>query len=194
MISVVIMASGFSRRMGKDKLIMDVCGKPMIARVIEAALEADVGKVSIVSHSSQVFDIASAYSADVIDNPWAFLGQSAGIRLAIEELMPKEAVLFMAGDQPLINPLSIQGIVARFRDERPDIVASSWKGQRVLPTLFSSALNVELLTLSGDRGGRDLIRSNAYRVLLHELISEEEAWDADEPEDLVKLIEKCRGR
>ncbi len=100
----------------------------------------------------------------------------------------------MAGDQPLLQPATLAAMIRRFRAEDPDIICGAWQGVRCLPALFSGRLVPELRRLQGDRGGRVLIESGGYRVVLQEFLQEEEAWDIDTAEALLRVERRLRDR
>jgi len=187
MIHVVIMASGFSRRMGTDKLLLNLGGKPVIRWVIEAAMQAGANGITLVYRNPLLLPVAEACGILALYNPHADQGQSAGIRLALSHRPEGEACLFLAGDQPLISPVSLQHILAVYRQEKPDIVSAVWKGKGTLPALFGPGMRGPLNALTGDRGGRSLIDSGLYAVIYQDLCSEQEQWDIDTPEALKEL-------
>ncbi len=187
MIHTVIMASGFSRRMGTDKLLLNLGGKPVIRWVIEAALEAGAEGVTLVYRNPLLLPVAEACGISALYNSQAEQGQSAGIRLAVAHRPAHEACLFLAGDQPLISPVSLKRILAVYRQERPDIVSAVWQGKGMLPVLFGPGMRGPLSGLTGDRGGRSLIDSGLYAVIYQSLCSEQEQWDIDTPDALIKL-------
>lgn len=188
MIELIIMASGFSRRMGANKLLLPLGGRPLIAWVISAAKASAVGRVTVVCADDAVADIARGLGATVLMNPLAAQGQSAGVRLAVSEAAGDvEGYLFLAGDQPLISAEALQALAARHQQSGAEITSALWLGKRRLPVLFRASMRTALLALEGDQGGRALIDSGCYPVSYLDLPSEQEAWDVDTPEDLKQL-------
>lgn len=187
------MASGYSRRMGKNKLCESLCGKPVVQWVIDSAIKTGVKDICLVYREPCVSDIAESSGINTLYNPWSFLGQSACLRVAAESLLPAKTILFIPGDQPLITPESLMRIMDRFRKNAPDIVCASWCGNRAMPALFSGALTRQLMTLEGDMGGRPLITSGLYRLEYQELSFEEEQWDIDTEEDMKKIRLWCEA-
>lgn len=194
MIRIVIMASGFGRRMGCDKLVEPLLDRPVLAWVLESALKAGADGVTVVYRSPAVQALAQAVGAEVLYNPAAAEGQSAGIRLAAERFQGTQGLLFMAGDQPLVKPETLETMIRRFKEEKPDIISGAWQGVRCLPALFSGRLLPELRLLQGDQGGRALMGNGGYRVLLQEFQQEEEGWDIDTAEALLRVTQRLRIR
>jgi len=57
--SVVVVASGQSRRMGEDKLFMDLGGVPVLARTLSALDELDcVDEIVVVTRSEKIVEVA----------------------------------------------------------------------------------------------------------------------------------------
>jgi len=57
--SVVIVAAGTSQRMGEDKLMMELCGMPVLARSIMAFDKSDsIDEIIIVTQAEKIVDIA----------------------------------------------------------------------------------------------------------------------------------------
>lgn len=187
MIHIVIMASGFSRRMGQDKLLADLRGKPVIQWVIDAACKTSEGSVTVIYRDPRILEIAEAFGISAIYNPSASQGQSAGIRMAVDMLPEAEAYLFLAGDQPLISEKSLQSMIDAYRQREPDILSAEWQGKRTLPALFARSMISALRSLNGDMGGRALIECGCYNVEYLELREEQEQWDIDTPDDLYNV-------
>lgn len=61
---VLIPARGGSKRIPRKNLA-DLCGKPLIAWTIEAALEADVGPVYVSTDDDEIADVALRWGANV---------------------------------------------------------------------------------------------------------------------------------
>ncbi len=58
MVNAVIMASGYSTRMGKNKLMLPFKGKPIIEHVIDAIKECKFNEIILVGQEKEVLDIA----------------------------------------------------------------------------------------------------------------------------------------
>lgn len=187
MIAVVIMASGYSRRMGQDKLKTNLLGKPMLQWVIEAAKGATTEHLAVIYRDPDILTICETCGVSAVYNADAQEGQSASIRLAVRRFPEAQAYLFLAGDQPLITPKTLLQILERYRQEQPDIISAAWQGKRTLPALFSHCLAADLLKLKGDQGGRALIESGRFQVLYQELCGEQERWDIDTLEELTQV-------
>ena len=79
MITGIILASGFSRRMKKDKLLLEVGGMPLVERVIKACWESNLDEIILVYRREEVANIGKKYNVKTIYNANAHLGQSEGL-------------------------------------------------------------------------------------------------------------------
>ena len=179
MIRIVVMASGYSRRMGQEKLLVPIDGKPLIQWVIEAALEAESEGVYTIYRTPEIELFARRVGTNVIYNPLASQGQSAAIRLAAEQLMPESAVLFLAGDQPLVKAETLRRLMTAYREQEPDAAGVCWKDGLALPSLFSPNMRENLLALEGNLGARRLMDPSRFRVIGVPPCEDAEQWDID---------------
>lgn len=159
MISGIILASGFSRRMGTDKLMLPVQGVPVIERVIAAASRSVLGEVILVYTSASVASLGKKYGARIVENAAPEMGQSNSVRLGVEKASPSaEGFMFLVGDQPFIDVNTINELIRCFVPGNCSAVVPIYNGARGNPVIFSSSLREKLLNLSGDSGGRVLLQ------------------------------------
>lgn len=191
MISGIVLAAGASERMGQQKLYLDFKGKPVLRRVLEAALASDLDEVvCAVRDVSEVQQRISLKHDKLrwVCNAKAPQGQSTSIIAGLKTVSPQsEAALFLVGDQPLVKPELINGLIDLFRKTPALIAAPTFRGQTRNPVLFHKDLFPELLELTGDKGGRGLIQK--YKDKAAFLKWEEEApfIDVDHWEDYERL-------
>jgi molybdenum cofactor cytidylyltransferase len=108
--------------------------------------------------------------------------------LAQSQVNPSAAI-FINVDQPGINSKLIDQLIERHRRTGTLIVAPRFQNMRGNPVLWDRALFVELQTLSGDVGGREILRQHWRDINWVELDSEEELTDTDTPEEYQRLKE-----
>ena len=163
MITGIIMASGFSNRMGKDKLLIDVNGKKIIERVIEAAIYSKLDEVILIYRTKEVRDIGETYGIKTIYNPNAHLGQSQSVITGVES-SEKGAYMFFVGDQPFISVGLIDLLIDEYNREPEKIIIPYYENMIGMPIIFPSSLREELLKVGGDKGGREIIRNNPLLI------------------------------
>jgi molybdenum cofactor cytidylyltransferase len=219
-IAAVIIASGFSRRMGRSKLDLEIGGRTFLQRAIDAARGAralerclvvvrpeDESKVQerrseekppplnprSVPPGFGAESLESGPPLDIMLNPEAELGQSASIRLAVERLTPDptvEAAIFSVVDQPFLTSDIFERLIESWKAGAGEILVSSYDGQRGNPVLFARRFFGELSQLTGDVGGREVIRGHPEAVRAVPMPDPAAGEDVDTWED----YELARGR
>lgn len=185
----IVLASGFSRRMGEQKLLLPVRGRPMLALVAENAAEAAFEEVLIVV-SRELLSLATSLPAQtrVLVNEEPERGQSSSLRLGVEALSLADDFCVMLGDMPLVSAeqcVRYRALFYALRAGRSALVPR--RGERTgHPVFFSSLWQARIRGVSGDMGARRLIRSFPEEV---EWTEGEDAFfiDVDTPEDYFRM-------
>ena len=92
--------------------------------------------------------------------------------------------MFCVCDQPWLTSATIKKLLDTFETCGRGIVSLSWNGRMSNPKIFSSRYRDELMNLSGDTGGRQIIASHSDDLLLVEAADEIETIDIDTNESL----------
>lgn len=186
-VGAVLMASGSGSRFGSNKLMQEVQGAPMICRAFAALPAGLFDRAAVVSSHPEILALAKEYGYRPVPNPRAAEGQSASLRLGLSGLLDMDGVLFSVCDQPWLRRDSVERLLEQFRALPDKICALSWRGERGSPVIFPAYAFHDLLELTGDQGGRTVIRANAPRLHLVEACGPEELRDVDTPSDLKRL-------
>jgi molybdenum cofactor cytidylyltransferase len=193
MVSAVVLAAGRAQRFGQQKLFLPLRGKPVLQWVLESALASDLDEIVCVTR-----ELASARrQLNLSDERLLWLtnyaadrGQSTSVIAGLWATNPKsDAVMFLVGDQPLIQKELINSLIKNFTSRSAWIVAPSFKKELRNPVLFSRELFPELLQLTGDRGGRVLIEKHMNKTALIEWQDEIPFLDLDVHDDYERLKE-----
>lgn len=179
-IAVILEAAGNSTRFGSNKLmhIMDD-GRPMIASVLDAVRPFDVYRKILVTQYGEIASLASDF--DVVMNDGPELGISRSMQLGIEAAGDADAYMFCVCDQPHLKASTLERLIEAYKKGTAGIVSLAWEGRMCNPKIFSSLFRDELMALSGDTGGRQIIASHAADLQLVEAESEDEVRDIDRP-------------
>ncbi|CCQ95100.1 conserved hypothetical protein [[Clostridium] ultunense Esp] len=184
MIAGIIMASGFSKRMGEDKLLMEIDGVKMVERVIRSCKDSSLDEIILVYRRKEVRKIGKKYSIKTIYNPNAYLGQSESMKLGIKAIKDCQAYMFLMGDQPFITKRLIDRLIEEYKNDKSTIIVPYYNGRNGTPTIFSSKFKDDLLQVEGDKGGRDIIRRNVSSVKKVIIDDGKLGLDVDREEDL----------
>jgi len=109
---VIIPARYASTRL-HGKALLDICGKPMIQRVYERALESGAQSVYIATDDMRIKDVAESFGADVLMTEESHRSGTDRITEAVQQLGCNEndIIVNLQGDEPLI-PTSLVKQVA----------------------------------------------------------------------------------
>jgi molybdenum cofactor cytidylyltransferase len=99
-----------------------------------------------------------------------------------------EAALVMLGDEPYVNPLIIEAIMAAYEKERKPITMPLYGDRPGPPTLFAREIFSELLKLEGDTGGRQLAQKHPDRVCFVPFDEAIRPKDIDTQEDYQAIL------
>ncbi len=176
-IALIVPASGFSRRFGQNKLLFAYRGKPLIQHALESGLNYPFHQRVLVSQYEGVRELGRTFGYTCFSNADAESGQSASIRIGVEACGGCDAYMFLPGDQPFVSKTTLSRLADAFVSGVYDAACSVYNAEQVTPALLSRAYRAQLLSLSGDMGGKAVLRS-ARRIFRYE-ISALEAMDFD---------------
>jgi len=189
LLSGIILASGFSRRMEGDKLLLNVGGFPMVERVIRAAQSPLIAESILVYRQDAVQKIGKRYGLKTVYNPHAEEGQSAAVKLGVSSAQSDaDGFIFFVGDQPFLRQSTVNGLVRVFAGMRKSVVVPLYGGRRGHPVIFPSLLRDTLLRLEGDRGGRSVAEDGENDVVFIPVDEVREGDDIDTRADYERLV------
>lgn len=193
-IQAVILSSGFSRRMGRDKLSQDLCGKSVLRHVVDNALETTVGKIVVVLRERrQAVLVPEDRRVSILFNEHADSGMSSSIKAAVLRAGPDyDGLLFLNGDTPFFSGASISRLIELSEENPGKIVCVSLNGTLRGPVIFPRKYIGMLLNLEGENGGREILKNNREDIVPLVLENPDELADIDTPEDLDRAREICR--
>jgi molybdenum cofactor cytidylyltransferase len=188
MIAAIVLAAGLARRMGRQKLLLDLKGKPVVRWSVGAVLPHVGDCVVVTGHDDAAVRAAlKGLGVRYAVNPRPEDGQGSSIAAGVCALESRTtAVLVVLGDQPLTPPDVIPALLAAQRQSGKAIAAPSYRGTRGTPVLFAADVFSELRTLGGGVGARDVVSVRPDRVAIVEFDVAMPA-DVDTPEDLARL-------
>ena len=129
MICSIVLAAGRSRRMGSQKLLLGLGGRPVIARIVDEVLRGPVDSVFVVvgPDGGRIAEALADRQIEFVTNTDPESEMLSSIRCGLRAL-PDDctAVLVVLGDQPGIRAEAIAALVAgmqnlRARNRRPNL-------------------------------------------------------------------------
>lgn len=187
-ISAIIMASGFSSRMGVDKLQISFRGKPLLSYVLDLVSHINFKSKVIVYRDNSLLELIKKFPIKAIFNNGAAGGQSESIKRGIINSPDSLGYIFFTGDQPFLNINTVNLLLKAFENNPKKIIIPIYKQIQGNPVIFPSIFKEELLGLSGDVGGRSIIRNHPNDILKVAINEEAPLMDIDTLNDYYKLL------
>ena len=188
-IAGVLLAAGSSRRMGRNKLLLELSGQPLVRRVALSAADAGLDPILVVlGHEA---DRVGAALADVahqaVRNPDHERGANSSLRLGLSRLPPgARAAVVLLGDMPHVTSEMIRRVVSRYERDAPRLVVSRYGEASAPPTLFDASLFAEVTALEGDGCGKQVVRRHWQEAAILDW-PESALADLDLPEDYERM-------
>ncbi len=184
-IAALLLAAGASQRMaGTNKLTATVGGKPLVRIAAEAAIGSRALSLTVVTgyRPDAVAEALAGLDHATVHNPDHAAGLSTSLRVGLASL-PEDVggVVVLLADMPEIDAAIVDRLIGAFREGA--IVVPTAAGQRGNPVVWSRRFFPDLMTVTGDTGGRHLIAANPKAVVEVE-IGPAVAHDVDTPEAL----------
>lgn len=211
----VVMASGHSRRFGRNKLMEPISGRPMIAYCFQnlSALLYEMNAVGSLSETVQesekkeklpisldapivvtrfpeVQELSKRYHFPAIMHNEENQSDTIRIALSSQEAKNWTGCMFLTGDQPLLSKESLRRMVLEFSKNKDQVVRLSYQGEGGNPVIFPKKYFEVLKNLTGDHGGGFLLKNGV--IPLEEIIKvsverEYELFDVDSEDSLERI-------
>ncbi|MGE3877131.1 MAG: NTP transferase domain-containing protein [Parvibaculaceae bacterium] len=190
-IAGILLAAGKSTRMGSNKLLNLISGKPMIRHSAEALLASSAEPVVVVTghERGRVEEALMGLDVKLIDNPAFATGLASSLKAGLAAVpQDAEGVVVALGDMPLVAGRHVNRLIAAFSPaEHRTIIVPVHGGERGNPVLWGREYFREMLSLEGDRGAKSLMDKHEDHIAEVAMRSDAVLADFDTPEALARL-------
>ena len=165
-VAAIVLAAGRGTRFGREpKLLARLGGKPLVRRVVEAAVGSIADPVIVVTghRADEIEASLQGLPIHVVHNASFAEGLSTSLKAGFAAL-PEEvkAAVILLGDMPLIDAGLIDTLVNRWRETgQPAALVPTLNGKRGNPVVLSRELESMVNELSGDVGAGPGLRGRA---------------------------------
>jgi len=159
----VVLAAGSSIRMGKNKLLFDLDGEPLVRRAMRRAATGGLDPViAVLGYEAELV----RRELDDLDPPCRIVvnpdyehGINSSLKTGIAALPAGTiAAVVMLADMPLVTAEMIATLVTRYRASEAPLVISDYEGVNAPPMLYDRVLFEELRVMEGEGCGRQVVR------------------------------------
>jgi len=194
-LGVIVLAAGFGSRFreetGAFKLLAPLQGKPLVRHVTEAALDAALGPVVVVTgHGArQVRAALAGLDVSFIDNADYASGMASSLKAGLRALQADCAgALICLGDMPGVGARVLRALAQAFvAAPGTQVVVPTFNGERGNPVLLARGIFSRLEKLSGDQGARKVIGALTHGVVELAVDDAHVLLDVDTPQALNAL-------
>ncbi|MED5277329.1 MAG: molybdenum cofactor guanylyltransferase [Actinomycetota bacterium] len=183
-----VLAGGFSKRMGFDKALLELDGKPLITRVTESLLEAGLVAPQIVGGDIESFR-KLGYSC--LEDEYPGEGPLGGIITALNyfKALEKSHVFVVACDLPNISASFINQMCKESLKEKESVIVAMANGYlQWMHTLWPTTILETLIEAfkNGERAAWRAIKD--VPLIKIDSANPDHLLDIDRPEDLEKFL------
>ena len=188
-IRMILLAAGFSRRFGENKLLYPIKGRPMylwtMERLKEIQKEGLADSLVVVSQYEEILTEAARQGIPGVKNLHSERGISSSLQIGLEaagcfKIRDTETYyMFFVADQPFLRKETVENFLADFEKSGKKIGCMSYRKTPGNPVIFHECFVPELMALQGDTGGKKVLKKHLEEVFFYEVQDpgELEDWD-----------------
>ena len=150
-VTCIVLAAGFSRRLGRPKQLLMFEGEPLVVRAARTALRV-APTVVVIPPDDAIRDALRGF--DLIENRDREEGIASSIRAGLAAT--EGDVLLTLCDQPHVTSDHLRALI----DAYAQLAATSYRGTVGVPAFFAAKFRDELLALRGDVGAKRVIEAH----------------------------------
>ncbi|MBA7674753.1 Nicotine blue oxidoreductase [subsurface metagenome] len=191
MISAILLAAGKSRRIGKPKQVLPLGSSTILEQTVDNLLRSKIDDLIVVLGyaAQEVMKKIANRPVKIAINPAYEQGMSTSIVTGLRLVDNKaQAVMLALADQPFIYSKTIDSLIEAFFRHNKGIIIPTYQGRRGHPVIFAIKYKEELLKLTGDIGGRQIIKRHSEDVVEMPVDSESINVDIDTLSDYYSKI------
>jgi molybdenum cofactor cytidylyltransferase len=194
-LQIVVLAAGFSSRLGQPKALARVHGVSLLRRTLKVAsnLGADRIVVVVPRNAARYRIEARAMKVRWAVNAHRVQGLSSSVRRGIAAARYAPAILLLPADLIHLTSQDLFRLVQRWHSARRRLIARRIHLSGATPVILPRWLYARASSLAGDVGLRELVAQlPADSRVLVDLPSA--VWDVDTPQDLRHARRRFRPR
>jgi molybdenum cofactor cytidylyltransferase len=196
-LAALILAAGYSSRMGQFKPLLPLDGKTVIESAIATFRNAGITRIVVATghEAAQLLPLLKDAEISTVHNPEYASGMYSSVQAGIKSLSEDvEACFLLPADIPLVRPATVKTIAARYELNRPSVVYPVFLGRHGHPPLIARSLFAEILAGDGKDGLRALLQRHDADASEVDVFDEGILLDLDTPEDYARLTKLAPRR
>ncbi|SHK38461.1 DVU_1551 family NTP transferase [Desulforamulus aeronauticus] len=191
-IGAIILAAGFSSRMGSFKPLLPLAGSTVIEKSVSVFRSMGIQEITVVvgHRAKELLPVLSRMGVNIIYNRDYASGMFSSVKAGVSSIKASvEAFFLLPGDIPLVRPATVARLVDVYLNCPSGIIYPCFKGERGHPPLISAGYQAAILAWEKDGGLRTLLEEFAAEARDVEVTDQGVLLDMDTPGDYQKIRE-----
>ena len=183
-IGAVVLAAGFSNRFGSVKVAAKLNNGQTVLQQTLANIQSSLSHITVITRPD-IYPLITHDCPNVHVFEDAEKGMGATLAYAMELIVAEggwDGCLVCLADMPFIKPETYRKVCDALNPD--NIVVPYFAGRAGNPAGFGARYFQSLTSLTGDRGGRAVIRQNPDAVIKLQVDDPAVLQDIDTPDDL----------
>lgn len=170
MISCILLSAGSSSRFGSPKALAKLTHETIIEHLLKLLIAADIDEIIVVlgAGADQIKPFLFKHKKiRIVHNKDYKLGQTSSFKTGLTAVTPQATgVLLMPVDYPMVQPDTIQALIASFKEKSPLLLIPTYQDHKGHPPLFAARLKKEFLALDNSVGINTIIHRHPTETML----------------------------
>lgn len=193
--AVIYLASGNSKRFGQENKLLKMIGtKPMyrygLDRLIDLCKEQEGYEIIVVTQHKEILEQTKYDPVTTVFCPESKYGISWSIKAGIQAAKDADSYTFFVADQPEMKRETIKGFLSFMADGPCELGCVRTEEDLGNPVWFSKQYQRELLSLTGDCGGKKILKKHIEKAGFFKVLEESELCDIDSPKEMQAMLAK----
>ena len=192
-ITAIILAAGYSSRMGDFKPLLRLGNVTVIQYIISMFQKAGLKDIRVVIgfKALELSDLLKESGIRLIINDRFEEGMFSSVIAGVNTLEASRGAFFlMPVDIPLVRYQTVVELMRRFQESDKEILYPCFRGKRGHPPLISVRLLPDIKSYHGKGGLRAFLRQYEEMVDNIAVIDESVLYDMDEPLDYKRVLKR----
>lgn len=189
-IVAIILAAGYSKRMHGFKPLLDLGGRPVIARIITTFIVAGIYDVRVVTgyNREELIPVLKNLGVKAVHNDRFDSGMFSSIQTGVNSLEPEvKAFFILPADIPLVRPRTIRRLAENYMGNQGKILIPCYRDRKGHPPLIASSFRKIIMGYTGDKGLKEALRPAEDNIMPIPVEDENILFDMDSLADYREL-------
>lgn len=193
--AIIYLASGNSKRFGKEnKLLKKIGTKPMyrygLDHLINICKEHEDFEIIVVTQHEEIQKQIQNDPVITVFCKESKYGISWSIKAGIKAANDADFYAFFVADQPDMKRETIDGFLSFMADGCYELGCVKTGEELGNPVWFSKKYQSDLLSLTGDKGGKKVLKKYVENARFFKVLEESELRDIDYPKEMQAMLAK----